>query len=149
MKRIFFTILFFVSSCGYQPVYLNKSLNNMEFSEISHQGEININRKIINSLSLKKDKLNKNLNELFIKTSFEIAESSKNSKGQVESYRSSLYLELEVKKDDKIIRDKKIVKNFSYNNLDNKYELVEYQNEIKTDLIKQAMEEVILFLNLR
>tara|TARA_B110000444_G_C18569690_1_gene468796 strand:+ start:282 stop:731 length:450 start_codon:yes stop_codon:yes gene_type:complete len=149
MKRIFFTILFFVSSCGYQPVYLNKSLNNMEFSEISHQGEININRKIINSLSLKKDKLNKNLNELFIKTSFEIAETSKNSKGQVESYRSSLYLELEVKKDDKIIRDKKIVKNFSYNNLDNKYELVEYQNEIKTDLIKQAMEEVILFLNLR
>ena len=121
----------------------------MEFSEISHQGEININRKIINSLSLKKDKLNKNLNELFIKTSFEIAETSKNSKGQVESYRSSLYLELEVKKDDKIIRDKKIVKNFSYNNLDNKYELVEYQNEIKTDLIKQAMEEVILFLNLR
>tara|TARA_B100000767_G_C19396020_1_gene381859 strand:- start:27 stop:476 length:450 start_codon:yes stop_codon:yes gene_type:complete len=149
MKKIFFTILFFVSSCGYQPVYLNKSLNNMEFSEISHQGEININRKIINSLSLKKDKLNKNLNELFIKTSFEIAETSKNSKGQVESYRSSLYLELEVKKDDKIIRDKKIVKNFSYNNLDNKYELVEYQNEIKTDLIKQAMEEVILFLNLR
>jgi len=149
MKKIFFTILFFVSSCGYQPVYLNKSLNNMEFSEISHQGEININRKIINSLSLKKDKLNKNLNELFIKTSFEIAETSKNSKGQVESYRSSLYLELEVKKDDKIIRDKKIVRNFSYNNLDNKYELVEYQNEIKTDLIKQAMEEVILFLNLR
>ena len=149
MKRIFFTILFFVSSCGYQPVYLNKSLNNMEFSEISHQGEININRKIINSLSLKKDKLNKNLNELFIKTSFEIAETSKNSKGQVESYRSSLYLELEVKKDDKIIRDKKIVKNFSYNNLDNKYELVEYQNEVKIDLIKQAIEEVILFLNLR
>jgi len=71
MKKIFF-ILLFLSSCGYQPIYINKNLENFEFQEINLVGEKDINNKIINSLDLKENKINDNLNTLLISSSTQI-----------------------------------------------------------------------------
>ena len=38
--------------------------------------------------------------------------------------------------------------NFSYNNRNNKFELSQYQNEIKNNLINKSSEEILLFLKL-
>ena len=34
MKKTFFILLFFISSCGYQPIYINKSTEIYEFEKI-------------------------------------------------------------------------------------------------------------------
>jgi hypothetical protein len=148
MKKIFLIVLLFFSSCGYNSIYVNKNLKNLEFYEIALEGDARINKIIISSLSLKKDVLNDNLNKLFLRTNYRIDETSKNSKGKVKTYRSVIIVEVDISKNNKILNSKKIEKNFSYNNVSNKYELVEYQNKIKTDLIDGILEEIILFLNL-
>ena len=107
-----------------------------------------VNRNIINTISLKEDKANKSLNELSIESNYKVEETSKNKKGQINSYRSSIYVSLTIKKGQDIIKNKSFSKEFVYNNKDNKFELVEYQADIKIDLINKIIEDIILFLNL-
>ncbi len=148
MKKFLLIFIFLLSECGYQPVYLNKSLNEIEFNKITLEGNVDINRKIVSSLSFKENKLNDTLNHLLIKSSYKITETSKNSKGQVESYKSKINLNLIIKDGKEIINSKNFFKEFSYNNKDNKFELVRYQNEVKDNLIYKIIEDIILYLNI-
>ena len=148
MKKFLFLFIFFLISCGYQPIYLNKSLKNTEFNKIISEGENNINKKIIGSLSFTENNFDNNLNDLIIKSSFKIEETSKNSRGQVESYRSQVILNLIIKNKSQIITNKDFVKEFSYNTKDNKFDLVQYQNEIKNNLINEIIEDIILYMNI-
>ena len=149
MKKFLIIIIFLISSCGYQPIYINKNLKNFEFSKIITEGENDINKKIINSVSLKEDRTNILLNEILLKSSFKVEETSKNKKGQVNSYRSSIFINLSISKNDEIIKNKDFLGEFTYNNKDNKFELVEHQADIKEDLINQAIEDIVLYLNLQ
>ena len=148
MKKFLLIFIFLLSECGFQPVYLNKNLKEIEFNKIILEGNIDINRKIVGSLSFKENKLNNTLNNLLIKSSYKITETSKNSKGQVESYKSQINLNLIVKDGKEIINSKNFFKEFSYNNKDNKFELVRYQNEVKDNLIYKIIEDIILYLNI-
>ncbi len=149
MKKFLVVIIFLISSCGYQPIYINNNLKNFEFSKIVTEGEKDVNKKIINSVSLKENSSNILLNEILLKSSFKVEETSKNKKGQVNSYRSSIFVSLSINKNDKTIKTKNFSGEFTYNNKDNKFELVEHQSDIKDDLINQVVEDIILFLNLQ
>ena len=148
MKKNLIILLFFLlTSCGYQPVYLNKNLKNFEFQEIVFNGEKDINEKIVNILKIKKN--NQSKNKLFISSLSRIEETSKDSKGQVKSFKSVIVVEIEIKDNsEKLIQNKKFVKEFSYNNKKSKYELVEYQNSIKNNLIEKIVNEINFYLNL-
>ena len=66
MKKTFFILLFFISSCGYQPIYINKSPEIYEFKKIIFDGDNYINNKIINILSIKENDEIDNKNILHI-----------------------------------------------------------------------------------
>jgi len=149
MKKILLIFVFLLTNCNYQPIYINKSLNNVEFSKITINGDTDINRKIINSLSLKENEFDDTLNNLLIESSYNIQETSKNSKGQVESFRSQIIVNLIINNKKETIINKNFIKDFSYANKENKYELVQYQNEIKNNLINKIIEDMILFINLQ
>ena len=149
MKKFLIVIIFLTSSCGYQPIYISNNLKNFEFNKIITIGDNDINKKIINSISLKENRSNNLLNEFFLKSSFKVEETSKNKKGQVNSYRSSIFINLSINKNDKTIKTKDFSGEFTYNNKDNKFELVEHQSDIKEDLINQIVEDIILYLNLQ
>ena len=148
MKKILLIFIFLLSQCGYQPIFVNENINNMEFYKITHNGDAEINRKILGSLSFKENKLKNTLNSLSINSSFEVIETSKNSKGQVESYKSKIFLNLIISNKKRIITNKNFVKEFSYNVKKNKFELVRYQNEIKDNLIDKIIEDIILYISL-
>jgi hypothetical protein len=148
MKKIFLIFIFLLSECGYQPIFVNQNINNMEFYKITHNGDVEINRKILGSLSFKENKLKDTLNSLLINSSFEVIETSKNSKGQVESYKSKIFLNLIISNKKRIITNKNFVKEFSYNVKKNKFELVRYQNGIKDNLIDKIIEDIILYISL-
>ena len=148
MKKLLLITFFLISSCGYQPIYINNNLKNFEFYKISTQGEIEVNRQILNSLMLKENTKNKNLNELFLSSYFNVEEISKNSKGQTETYRSSLLVTLKVIKNKNIIKNKVFSDEFTYNKKNNKFELTEYQSNIQKQLVNGIIENLILFLNM-
>ena len=149
MKKILLIFVFLLTNCNYQPIYINKSLNNVKFSKITINGDTDINRKIINSLSFKENEFDDTLNNLLIKSSYKIQETSKNSKGQVESFRSQIIVNLIITNKKETVLNKNFIKDFSYANKENKYELVQYQNEIKNNLINKIIEDIILFINLQ
>ena len=148
MKKILLIFIFLLSQCGYQPIFVSENINNMEFYKITHNGDAEINRKILGSLSFKENKLKNTLNSLLINSSFEVIETSKNSKGQVETYRSKIVLNLIISNKKEIITNKNFTKEFSYNVKNNKFELVRYQNEIKDNLIDKIIEDIILYISL-
>ena len=149
MKKILLIIIFFITSCGYQPIYLNKILKNNEFYKITLEGDIDINKKIVNALSLKENEFDDTLNNLMLTTSFDEIVTSKNSKGQIKSYRSQIRLSLIVKNKKEEILNKMFIEQFSYNNKDNKFELLQYQEEVKNNLINKIIEDIVLFINLQ
>ena len=141
------TSLIFINSCGYQPIYVNKDIKNIEFFEIYLKGDKNVNRKIINSLSIKKNEFDSRLGELFIDSVYTIDEVSKNSKGQVISYRSKIEVGLIIKEGEKVIKDVSFIEEFTYNNRDNKFELTEYQKDVKNNIVVKILERIIVSLN--
>lgn len=149
IKKIFVLFIFLITSCGYQPLYKNNNLENLVFYKIDLEGDDRINRKIINSVSLKENSLNKELNELIISSNFNILETSKNSKGQTETYRSIITVEIKIIKDNEIKKRKVFSNETSYNKKENKFELIKYQSNIKSNLINKTIEDVILFLNIK
>ena len=120
----------------------------LEFNKIILIGDNKINRKIINNVGIKKNESEFSLNELTLKTNYSEEETSKNSKGQIETYRSTLNIQIIIKNGEKIIENKNFINAFSYNKKNNKFELTQYQKEIKKNLINKLSEEIILFLNL-
>ena len=40
------------------------------------------------------------------------------------------------------------MEDFSYNSRDNKFELVEYQDEVRDDIIKKIIEEIVIYLSI-
>ena len=149
MKKFLLIFIFLISSCSYQPIYVNKSLKNIEFSKITTEGDAEINRKIIGSLSFNENEFDDTLNSLLIKSSYNILETSKNTKGQVQSYRSIILVKLIINSKKESILDKSFIKEFTYANKDKKSELIQYQNEIKQNLLNKIIEDITLFINLQ
>ena len=148
MKKIIFVFLLFLTSCGYQPLYSGKNTSDFLFNKILLEGNKNINRKIISTLSFKEVPDNFDYDELIIISNKKIVETSKNSKGQVNSYRTEINVEFKIVNNNEIMRQKSFSKDFSYNNLDNKFDLTSYQDEVENNLVNKIIEELIIFINL-
>lgn len=148
MNKVLLVLLFFLLSCGYQPVYLNKNLENIEYSKIKLNGDESINKIIINALPISVNDNNEKKNQLNLSSIYKIEPASKNSKGQVLSFKSMIEVNLEVKNiNNEIVQNKNFVKQFIYNNKQNNFELIDYQNSIKDDLIDIIISEIIIYLN--
>ena len=148
MKKTFFILLFFISSCGYQPIYVNKSSEIYEFKKIVLSGDNYINNKIVNILSIKENNEINNKNILHISSSFNTEEISKNSKGQVELYKSTINVNVQIKNiNNQVIQKRNFAKDFTYNNKENKFDLAQYQKSNQDDLINKIISDIIIFLN--
>ena len=123
MKKIILLIILFTSACGYNPIYLNKNLDNFKFLTVTLNGDKEINRKIVSALSIKEDKSNLNNENLILDSSFKIEETSKNSKGQVTSYRSTITVKFTIKENNEIKNNKEFRDSFAYGNRENKFDL--------------------------
>ncbi len=145
-----FLIIFFIllTGCGYKSIYIGKNINDFEFKNITLIGDRNINKKITTALNFKEDKKNNNLNEIIIESAKNIFETSKNNKGQIETYKTSITLNLVIKKNDNIVKKKQFIEDFSYNNKDNKFDLTIYQKEVENNITNKIIEEIIIYLSL-
>ena len=145
MKK--FLILFIlISACGYQPIY-NANLIKIEFNKINLTGETRINRKLISLLGIKE--VNNEIGkQISIYSSGLIEETSKDAKGQPATYRTNITITVEIKEQNKLIKSKSFNEDFSYNNIENKFDLSVYQKDVEDNLIKKITDDIIIFINL-
>ena len=148
MKKLFILILFFMASCGYQPLYVNKDSSDLVFNKIELFGDKEINRRIISFISIKEDKSEEKLNQIVLRSNEDIIETSKDSKGRVATLKTTVEIKLVILDGNQIIKEKTFNENFSYNNKDNKFDLTKYQNEIKNNLVDKIIEQMSIYLSL-
>ena len=146
MKKILILFLL-ISACGYQPLY-NSNKISFEFSKINLSGDTKINRKIISLLGFIETNNNDLKKEISIESSKSVIETSKNNKGQPATYRTNVIVIVSIKNQDKVIKTKSFEENFSYKNIENKYDLSVYQKNVENNLIKKIKNDLIVFINL-
>ena len=146
MKKIFVLFLF-ITACGYQPLYINKNSNS--FSKIEFIGDKRIAREILNFASLKENLGSTNKSVIVLNVSENTIATSRDSKGKVTSYKTYITTIVEIKNNEKVIKNKKFEESFSYNNLDNKYDLFNYRKDVQRNLAREIAEDLIIFINLQ
>ena len=149
MKKILLLLMLLIASCGYQPIYLNSNTQNFKFSKISIQGNNKINKAITNSISFEEVETDQSLDTLILNSSYNVIETAKNSKGQVEAYRSKIIVNIKIMKDKETIKERSFFEEFSYNTKKNKFDLVQYQKQIQNNLTKEVIRDINIYLNLK
>jgi hypothetical protein len=147
-NKILVFLLFFLSSCGFQPIYINKGLENKEFSKIFLEGNNDINKQILSTLPISENKEKSEQNQLYIVSSYIVENASKNSSGEITSYKTIINLNLEIKdNNNKSIINRNFSKQSIYNDKENNFELANNQATIKNNLTNAIINEIIIFLN--
>ena len=139
----YFIIYLVLVSCGFQSIYVSDK-SNFSFNKSNAIGEIKISKEIIRNLgSLKRDD---GEYELIIETIFKKNVSSKNKKGDPEVFDMNLYVNVTLKKDNDILRNK-IREKLSYNNLKSKFELKQHENNLNSNLVPKLTRDILIYLN--
>ena len=147
MKKIFLVlIIIFLNSCGYTPLYsskesnykvisLNKNLNNSLTSYIQNS---------INALS--NDNAEKSLNISF-EYNEKISIILKNSKGDPTKNRLNVAINLSLFDiDNNLITSREFSESFEYRIDDNKFNLKQYEKNIKFNLVEDITNQILVFL---
>jgi len=146
IKKIILFSLFLLTSCGYQPLY-KQVTSGYEFFDLKFEGDQNLGMRILDNLNIIENNLDDTLNSLTIKSTLLIDETSKDSKGLVQSYRSNLNIEVSIVKNQKVIQNQSFNESFSYNNMNTRFELLDYQKQVEEILISKINNKIRLFLN--
>ena len=146
MTKKLIILFFFITACGYQPIHLNKG--EIFFKEISLIGDKKINRKIVSSLNIKINKEITPNNQIIFESSKNIQITSKDSKGQPKTFRTSIDIKLTILDNNKISKERLFSENFSYQNIDNKYDFFNYQKNIENNLVNKILDNINIFLKL-
>ena len=149
MKKLLIFVIFFVTSCGYQPIYINKNNSELVFKKLELVGDKEINRRIVSFIKINEDKNNKKLSNLILVSNENIIETSKDEKGRVSTLKTTVEIRLSIESDNQVIETKTFKESFSYNNKNNKFDLSKYQSEVKNNLVDKIIEQMNIYLSLK
>ena len=143
MKNIFFVLVFIIFvQCGFKPMFANKEVN-FKIEKIKSNKKIEIVENRLNNLSITNPKF---FYDLVIDYSESKTTLSKNSQGKSLLLRIKMKLDLKVIENNKIIMEKNYLSNFDYQNLDKKFELSDYENEIKKNMFDEIANKILIDL---
>ena len=147
MKRIFLVlVIILLNGCGYTPLYsskdsnykvisFKKNLNNSLTNYIQNSIEVLSNENAVKSLKISLE-YNENISIIL-----------KNSKGDPTKNRLNVVIDLSLfDNSDNLIISKKFSESFEYNIDDNKFNLKQYEKNIKLNLVEDITQQILVFL---
>ena len=151
MKKLLFCFCFlFIFSCsGYKPIFSTKDMN-FNINRIENINSNNTTNRIIRSIrSYKLDNSKKNYS-LKINSTNKNEITSRDSKGDPQTYRIIIDVTVDVFEDDQnlFLNTINITKEFTYSYQINQFNLSQYKKNIIENLIVKISEEIILKLQL-
>ena len=131
-------------SCGFKPMF-SSSESNFSINKIEYSGKMG--KIIFNNLKqyLKKEGRDYNY-DLLAKVSENKEITLKDKKGNPSGFRQTVTANLSVFENDELIFEKTFQKQFDYSNSLKKFELSNFENEIKKSMLNKISEEIILSL---
>ena len=148
-KKLFtFILLIFLSSCGYEAIYSVKNIKNYDFSisKLSFIGDREINLKIKQKLNNYTQEI-KDINFILkITSTSEKIILAKDDAGDSTSFKIKTIVNIDVFNKEKLKSNFIITESFNYDNNSNKFELKNYEKEIKRNLADIITEKLIFKL---
>ena len=140
--KLFF-VLFVLSGCAYEPVLLKKNYN-FYFTKVESEGEKEIN-KVIKQTFTENTKIESINNfEIFFSSKLNKDIVASNKKGDPTIYKINISLNYKLKNDNAIIFENEILKQATFNNIDDKFELLKYEENIVENLSKRFAEDILI-----
>ena len=147
MKKIILVLIFLtINNCGFTPLYSSKNSN---YNVVSIEKNINNNltNYIQNSISV----LSNQSSEKNFKINFDLIENTtvilKDSKGDPKKNRLTISVDLSLfSEDQSLISVKNFSESFEYNIQDNKFNLRQYEKNIKFNLVEEITQQILVFL---
>jgi len=144
MKKLLITfLLILLTSCDYSPIY---SIEDSKFriNEIKTTGNKKINKIFIKKITKFKNNSSNIIYDLEVSSSKIVRSITKDERGKTKILEMIISFNINIKRNDKILKNKNISNNFSYNNNSNKFELKQYEKDIQNKMIENTVEEFIL-----
>ena len=147
-RIILITLLFFQTSCGYKIV---NNLDNFKFNIIDYKltGEKKINNILNKNFKRFEDNISQSTSNFIVHANSSINRSitSKNSSGEALSYDLKIKIVLEIYENNNLLNKTIFNENISYDNLNSKFELKQYENILIQDLTNEMIYEINNKLN--
>ena len=147
MKKIFLIlIILFLNSCGYTPLYSSKD-SNYKVISLKSSVSSSFTNYIQNSIkALSNENAEKKFNISF-DYSEEITVILKDAKGDPSKNRLKIEIDLSLfDAKNSLISTKKFSESFEYNIDENKFNLKQYEKNIKLNLIEEITKQILEFL---
>lgn len=147
MKKIFLILpILLLISCGYTPIYSSKD-SNYKILSFKKNVNNNLTSYIQNSINaLSNENANKSLNVVFAFKE-DISVILKDSKGDPSRNRLTISVDLSLLNENQnLINSRIFVENFEYNVDDNKFNLRQYEKNIKLNLTEDITQQILVYL---
>ena len=147
LKYIF--ILFFLLSCGYTPIYQTDQNSKIRLDIINYSGDKKLGRSITKGIERLKNNKSDNIYDLNLIGSKKESVASKDKKGNISTYKMLIEVDfnLESKESNKTF-SKKFIKETTYNSMNNKFELSQYELNLEKNMISQILQDINIYLNI-
>ena len=147
IKKVFFLVLIlFLSSCGYNPIYLKKSDKDLSLKNYQVTGNKIINKSIVSYLNLKNSSNTNAKYSLELNSTKLVETVAKDKMGNASVYKTTIRVELLITEGANVIKKRTFTSDFIYNNIANKFDLFQYQKSIDKNLINNLSEKILIFL---
>ena len=133
-------MIILLSGCGYEPVYSSKNFL-FKIDKINHENN-KINNQIARSLKTVSNNDAKNLLEFELNSNKEKVVVSKDKAGDPQIFELKISINIRLNDEEKKFESKQI-----YNNIENKFELNEYELEVETQIINKVIDDIIIYLS--
>ena len=131
--------IFLIVGCSYEPILLNKS-SSFKFINIITTGDKDFNKILSKKLSDKNDG-DKEYN-IYITTKKEKEILSSDTKGDPKIFKLKVDVEFKIEDSGKFILNNKITKEFTYNNMKDKFELLRLEENIINTIAQKISNEI-------
>ena len=123
-KIIIFTLILFLSNCGFTPIYLDNTKGNFSIEQVNYEGDRELNNFL--KLNLNRYKDVNNDNKIFIEANskYEKIALSKDETGKITSYQLIVEVIFLIKPNNKkiFVTEKKIMDSMDDNFEENRFE---------------------------
>ena len=136
-------LIFILTSCAYEPLLLNKKYD-FYFSNIITNGNNEVNKIIKNSLLNRGNATSNQKYDLYIEAEKEKEIISSNSKGDPTVYKVNVYVKYKLEKNGKNIYGDTITRQATYNNINDKFELLQYEENIIKNLSQNISSNILV-----
>ena len=142
---IFLSLILFLNSCGFTPVYLKNNNVNFSIEQANFIGDRELNNFLKINLNKYKNKEINNKIYIEVKSEYNKIILSKDSAGEVTNYQLEVNIEFLIKSTNKIIKinEKKIMKNMA-----DKFEETKYERSVKqsfaTSITNKLISELVI-----